>query len=373
MKVALLSYDFAEYCIRLASALSRSADVLLLLPRQSAEPYLSVLDPSVNYQPFDRPRFRQPVRHIRLALELLRRVRAFDPDLVHFQHGHLWFNGFLTLMRRYPLVLTVHDARHHPGDAASQKTPQAVMDFGFRQARQIIVHAAHVKQVIVRECGIRADVVHVVPHIGLGTGPDANTRAAEAPTILFFGRIWEYKGLEYLIRAEPLITAHVPDAKIVIAGQGEEFARYRELMVHPDRFVVYNEWVSEERCSELFQRADVVVLPYVEASQSGVIALAYTFMKPVVATAVGGLPEMVDHGRTGYIVPPRDEHAIAAAIVRVLQNRALARQMGVNGKRKLDVECAPDVVAHQTLAVYRRALGDSREVQTVAGPTPAPF
>ena len=100
MKVALLSYDFAEYCIRLASALSRTTDVLLLLPRQSAEPYLSALDPNVNYQPFDRPRFRQPVRHIRLALELLRRVRAFDPDVVHFQHGHLWFNGFLMLMRR---------------------------------------------------------------------------------------------------------------------------------------------------------------------------------------------------------------------------------------------------------------------------------
>lgn len=370
MKVALISYGFTEYCIRLASALSRTAHVRLLLPRHGVEPYLSALDPTVDFQPFHRPRFREPVRQIRLARELLRRVCAFDPDVVHFQHGHLWFNGFLPLMRRrYPLVVTVHDARHHPGDGASQKTPQAVMDFGFRQATQVIVHADHVKQVIVRECGVRPESIEVVPHISLGNTPDPESTHEGAPTILFFGRIWEYKGLEYLIRAEPLITAAVPDAKIVIAGQGEDFGRYRRMMAHPDRFTVYNEWVSEELCSELFQQASVVVLPYVEASQSGVIALAYTFMKPVVATTVGGLPEIVDHGRTGFLVPPREERALATAVVRVLQDRLLARRMGRNGKRKLDAECAPAVVARQTLAVYRRALGDSRSPESMTGLT----
>jgi glycosyltransferase involved in cell wall biosynthesis len=356
MKIALLSYDFGEYCVRLASALCQMADVLLLLPRQLAEPYLSLLDPEVNFQPFDKPRLREAGRQIRVGLDLLRHLKAFDPDVIHLQQGHLWFNGFLPLLRRYPLVLTVHDARQHLGDDGGRKTPQAIMDFGFRQASQLIVHARQSRQVIVGECGTAPETVHVVPHISLGTSPPVPSHDGGS-TILFFGRIWEYKGLEFLIRAEPLITAEVPDARIVIAGRGEDFARYRSMMVHPDRFTVYNEHVSDERCSELFQQASVVVLPYVEASQSGVIPVAYTFMKPVVATTVGGLPEMVDDGRTGYLVPPRDEHALAAAVVRVLRNKPLGRQLGLNGKRKLDAECAPPVIARQTFAVYNRALG----------------
>jgi glycosyltransferase involved in cell wall biosynthesis len=148
----------------------------------------------------------------------------------------------------------------------------------------------------------------------------------------------------------------VPNAKIVIAGEGEDFDRYRRLMVHPERIVVYNEYVSDDVRARLFQEASVVALPYIEASQSGVLPLAYMHMKPVVATTVGGLPEMVDDGRTGYLVPPRDEQALATAVVRLLRDPDLRRRFGLNGKRKLDEECAPADVARQTLAVYRRVL-----------------
>jgi starch synthase len=367
MRVALISFDFGEYTVRLASALIHMADVLLLLPHEMATPYLADLDPRVNFQPFDKPRLRQPVRQIRLGLDLVRRLKAFAPDVVHLQHGHLWFNGFLPLLRPRPLVLTIHDPRHHPGDEVSQKTPQAVMDFGFRQAAQVIVHAEPLKRMVAAECGIPSEIVHVVPLISLGSRPDVTPVQADGPAVLFFGRLWPYKGLEYLIRAEPLITSHVPNAKIVIAGQGEDFARYRSMMVHPERFIVYNEYVSEEQCGRLFQQASVVALPYVEASQSAVIPFAYSAAKPVVATTVGGLPEMVDDGRTGYLVPPRDERALAAAIVRLLQNPALSREMGLNGKRKLDEECGPALVANRTLAVYHRALMAARSSVPAAG------
>jgi glycosyltransferase involved in cell wall biosynthesis len=355
MRVALLSFDFGEYCVRLASALDETADVLLLLPERLAGPHLSLLNPEVNLQPFEKPRLREAGRQLRVGFELVSQLKAFDPDLIHLQQGHLWFNCFLPLLRRYPLVLTVHDPRQHLGDEGGRKTPQAVMDFGFRRASQLIVHAEQSKQVVVREGFAPPENVHVVPHISLGESPPSPPDD-DGSTILFFGRIWEYKGLEFLIRAEPLITAAATDARIVIAGEGEDFARYRRMMVHPERFTVVNEFVSEERCHQLFQEASVVVLPYVEASQSGVIPLAYTFRKPVVATTVGGLPEMVEDGRTGYLVPPRDERALADAIVRVLRNKPLCRQLGLNGKRKLDAECAPPVIARQTFDVYTRAL-----------------
>jgi glycosyltransferase involved in cell wall biosynthesis len=197
-----------------------------------------------------------------------------------------------------------------------------------------------------------------MPHVSLVDAPKQPPPADDggAPTVLFFGRLWAYKGLEYLIRAEPRITAAVPGARIVIAGQGEDFARYRGLMVHHDRFVVYNEYVSDQRREALFRQADLVVLPYVEASQSGVVPLAYASMKPVVATTVGGLPEIVEDGRTGLLIPPRDEGALADAIIRLLQDKPRCRQMGLAGRHKLDAECAPAVIARQTMSVYRRAL-----------------
>jgi glycosyltransferase involved in cell wall biosynthesis len=356
VKVALVSFDFGEYSIRLASALSRLATVLLLLPQHVAAPYLSELDPQVRFHPFDKPRLRHPRRQLLLGRALIRQIEAFAPDVIHLQHGHLWFNAILPFVRRYPLVVTAHDARHHIGDRISRKTPQAIVDFGFRRASRIIVHARQVKGILVRECGLSPEIVDVVPHISLGSAPDGAPSHDQEPTILFFGRIWEYKGLEYLIRAEPLITAEVPNAKIVIAGEGEDFDRYRRLMVHPERFVVHNEYVSDEVRAALFQQASVVALPYIEASQSGVVPLAYLHMKPVVATTVGGLPEMVDEGRTGYLVPPRDEQALATAVVRLLRDADLRRRFGLNGRRKLDEECAPPDVARHTFAVYRRVL-----------------
>ena len=104
-----------------------------------------------------------------------------------------------------------------------------------------------------------------------------------------------------------------------------------------------------------------MVLPYIEASQSGVIPIAYHFGKPVIATEVGGLPDMVDHGRTGYLVPPCDANALAKALILLLQDGELRRQFGENGRRKINTECAPEVVARKTRNVYLHALGGTRQ------------
>ncbi len=329
---------------------------MLLLPETEAVPHRSRLEPAVQLQTFHKPRLRQPLQQLRMIGQLLGHLRRFHPDLIHIQQGHLWFNSALPLLRKYPLVLTVHDPRPHAGDQGGQKTPGWVLDFGFRRASRLIVHGRQMKQVVMDECRIPADRIDVIPHIAIGDESASRQTPEDESLILFFGRIWPYKGLDYMIRAEPLITAQVPDARIVIAGEGEAFDRYRRMMVHPERFIVHNEYVSETKQAELFRRASLVVLPYIEATQTGVIPVAYTFGKPVVATAVGSLPDMVEDGRTGYLVSPRDENALAQAIVRLLRDKELRRQMGANGKRKIDAECSPSTVAQQTLGAYRRAL-----------------
>jgi len=360
MRVALLSYGFGEYCVRFASALAREAQVLLVLPDDLLKAYVSLLDNTVEVYTFQKPRLRQPLRQLLAIHAIIRRIREFRPDVLHLQQGHLWFNIALPLVRRYPLVVTIKDPRVHLGDRDSARTPQLMWDIAYRRADQIIVHADALRHTVVAELRIPSDRVHVISLIALGD-PEAAIGCEEEDLVLFFGRIWPYKGLEYLIRAEPLIAEQVPGVRIIIAGRGEDLTRYKRLMVHPERFVIHNEYVSDERRADLFRRASIVVLPYVEATQTGVIPLAYTFAKPVVATRVGGLPEMVDHGSTGYVVPPRDEGALADAIVRLLRDTELRRRLGQNAKHKVHTQLAADVTARQTLAVYDRAIQDHAE------------
>ena len=127
------------------------------------------------------------------------------------------------------------------------------------------------------------------------------------------------------------------------------------MMAHPERFEVHNEFVSRDLSADLFRRASVVVLPYTEASQSGVLAFAYTFGKPVVVTDVGSLPEVVDEGETGLVVPPKDTQALAEAVVSVLSNPEKRRAMGEKAYLKATTDLSWDRIAEQTMGVYEEA------------------
>ena len=367
LRVALISFNFGEYCVRLASALARDAEVLLVLPEHLVEPHIAKLNDNVRLFSFRNPRLRQPIRQLRTIRTILQKIADFAPDAVHYQGVHLWFDLALPLLRRYPLIFTIHDFRAHPGDQRFQQTPFCIEMFARRRADELIVHTGQVRELMVQQLGGGAEKISIIPHIQIGEDlSPATAEEEDEHLILFFGRIWEYKGLEYLIRAEPLISARVPDVRIMIAGRGEDFSRYARMMVHPDRFIVHNEYISEERAAEYFRSASVVVLPYIEASQSGVIPLAYSAAKPVVATGVGGLPEMVEDGRTGCLVAPRDSTQLAEAITRLLLDKPLRRQMGANAKRKIEAECSPRLVAQKTLDVYRRAIARTGQARWLA-------
>lgn len=355
-KIAFVSYDFPEYSIRHVNEMADHAQVLLLLPEQTSREYLPLLDPRVRFEPFHKPRLRQPARQVVNAFDLVRTIRRFGPDVVHFQNGHMYFNLAIPLIRKFPLVITIHDVRLHPGDYESRHTPQRIMDFGFRRADHVIVHGLSMVDTVVEELGFQPERIHVIPHIALCELDSSEPISDDAQSILFFGRIWEYKGLEYLIRTAPRVCAEFPEAKFIIAGRGEDMQRYRQCMLDPSAFVVHNDWISDRHRSELFAHCSMVVLPYIEASQSGVTPIAYAYEKPVIATRIGGLPDMVEHGKTGLLIPPRDVDALADAIRQLLRDRTARIEMGRAGKRKLLQECAPPIVVAQTLDVYRQAI-----------------
>jgi glycosyltransferase involved in cell wall biosynthesis len=178
----------------------------------------------------------------------------------------------------------------------------------------------------------------------------------ESGTILFLGRIHKHKGLEYLVKAQPLITQHVPSARIIVAGVGEDLDRCRKFIADPNRFEIYDDFIPGEMVAELFQKASVVVVPYITAATSGILMTAYVFGKPVIATRVGSLPEYVQDEVTGFLVDPGDVEQLAVAIIRVLSDNDLKDQMGKNARLWVDGELGWKNIAMHTVKVYKETI-----------------
>jgi len=353
MRAVLVDFHFFAYSIQLANALSELCQVTLMLPSKASE-YEPVIRESVDVHWFDMPRLRYPT-NLWKVFSLFRTIARLRPQVVHLLAWNPWMNMCLPLFPNIPLVATIHDAKLHPGDKESYSLFHS---WQWRWADQIVVHAEAIKNQMIEEHRLPEQRIQVLPHgaYDLYTAMQTAPVSTRDNVVLFFGRIWEYKGLRYLIEAEPLITDCVPDARIVIAGEGEPFEKYERMMVNRSHFVVHNYRIPDDMIPRLFQEASVVALPYTEASQSGVLAMAYAFAKPVVATNVGGIPEAVEHGQSGYLVPPRDPRSLADAIISLLRDRELRMEMGRRALEKAETELSWPSIAQRTVAVYRRAM-----------------
>ena len=144
---------------------------------------------------------------------------------------------------------------------------------------------------------------------------------AEVRLVLFFGFIKPYKGVRYLIdAAAPLKERYGDGLRLLIVGDiyGDKRPYVERIAASgaADIVQLVDEFVPDAVIEDYFQAADLVVLPYVSATQSGIVQIAYNYDRPVVTTDVGGLPEVVHHERTGFLVPPGDAAALARAIIR---------------------------------------------------------
>jgi len=292
---------------------------------------------------------------------LLQHISSVAPDVVHIVFEfRVPFLLVSTLHHKHPLVTTVHEPKPtihtlprvlvlNPIQSANTRL---VMKF----SDKIIVHG-HKHEDYLTANKVPRHKIRVVPHgdfsfFARQAGKETDSQGSN---ILFFGKVTPYKGIEYLIQAAKIIEQQFPGVTITIAGEGG-FARYEKL-IHGDRhFVVHNRFISDEEVGELFSKASVVVLPYVDGSQSSIISIAGTFKKPVVATNVGNFSEMIQDEKTGFIVPPRDINALAEAIIKLLSDEKLRRELGENAYEMVRGKFSWDDIAGQALQVYDEAI-----------------
>ncbi|MFT8806933.1 glycosyltransferase family 4 protein [Gluconobacter sp.] len=279
-----------------------------------------------------------------LLKQLRRIVRDFRPDVaICAMPGPLDLLMAGVLRRAgVRIVVIVHDAHPHPGDGYPFQA--ALQRWLIRQADQIVTFSRHVADELTSEpdrahCPVIA-LTHP-PFIG-GAGAMPFTHEG-APRILMFGRLLPYKGLDLLAEALPQVGR---DLRCRVVGQGPDSPELRRLSALP-HVSVENRWVPEDELPRLVEWADIVVLPYHEASQSGVGAMAIASGRYVVATRVGGLVEQFSDDAQAVLCVP-EPSSIAKALATLLEAPPPSRPCVDNGQEWENL--ARDILASRNVS-----------------------
>jgi len=293
----------------------------------------------------------------KVSLEWLRWFKKNDFDLVHYNGTSMLFFQQILMHQSGAKVFSIHDYATHLGEDA----PQVRWLYRYMVARKnhrFIAHSHFGRRGFMEEYNVEANRITTVRYgaLELYKKWEDPSVQAEPNTILFFGRISPYKGLEYLAEAWKVIKECNKDARLIIAGSGNFYFDITALQSDP-RVEIHNRHINNAELVGFIERASVVVLPYVEATQSGVVMTAYAFNKPVVVTSVGALPEVVEDGITGRVVPPKDARRLADAVVELLSDPTKREEMKRRISEKMINEFSWDAIARETVGIYQAALG----------------
>ncbi len=368
----LLVHDaYADYVTCLANALAEEVPVTLLHNARIHSMIERSLSPAVKTAVYPYLRIRDPRRMTRLP-RADRVAASVGAEIVHLQQSNDPLFNFLQLPRRsdLPRVMTVHDVSPHPGDGTRIPGGHVTLRARRRRIDRFIAHAEPLRDDLACRWQIPERRIDVVPHGELGRLYRGHaSRAGRTGTVsgksgglrvLFFGRVWPYKGLDRLIEAMNMLAPTRPGLVLTIAGVGESLDRYVAAVRRPLEVELLNRYVRPDEVAEVFEASAVVCLPYLEASQSGVHALACGMGVPVVASAVGGLVTAVVDGRDGLLVPPDDVGALADALARVLDDPKLRARLSAGATARALGDLGWARVADATLGVYARAAWEHR-------------
>jgi glycosyltransferase involved in cell wall biosynthesis len=282
---------------------------------------------------------RAPWRAPGFVVRSVRALRRADVDLVH---AHWLLSGVVAALARKPFVLTLHGSGSagRLSDLELARRAPWLVGAIVRRARVVIAVSEALAEAAV-QCGARD--VRVIPN-GIeipAQGPERD----DAHRVLYAGRLSHEKGIDVLARA-------CDGLELVVAGDGP----LRAVVPHAIGFV------SATELAELYRRATVVVCPSRSEGFGVVCAEAMAHGRPVVATAVGGLQELVDDGRTGLLVEPENPQALRAAIDRLLADEDLRRRLGEAARADVAARFAWETVAAATIAAYHDAAGHAAPV-----------
>jgi len=321
-------------------------------------------------------------RTLRYYARLVRYAAAPEPRIFHI----LWNDKFeyfdrtiLALFYRIlgkKVVRTAHNVNAGKRDGNDSLLNRLTLRVQYQLAHHIFVHTEKMRHELLQDFGVRDAAVTVIPFGINNAVPDTALTPREAKrrlgiedgekTILFFGAIRPYKGLEYLAEAFQQLAAAHPGYRLIIAGNplkgNEEYLgkvqRTIASQIQAGQVIQKIQYIPDEDTELYFKAADVLALPYTHVFQSGVLFLAHSFGLPVIATDVGSLRDDIVEGRNGFLCKPCD----SADLARALQQYFASDLFETLDRRRPDIRAQAEkqhsweIVSDMTRSVYEELV-----------------
>jgi glycosyltransferase involved in cell wall biosynthesis len=293
------------------------------------------------------------LRNLRKLISTICIIRKENYSIIHY-NGISGFMLYLVIfLRKSRRVWTLHDYISHSGEENKRTLmfQKLLITFDFIY----IQHYKYLRDQFIKFYKLPEEKVWYIPTGPLDVFDAFKPKFLISPIvkyILFFGRISKYKGIDYLIRAFEQIPTDFPDVNLVIAGKGNFWFE----PVLTDNIILLNDYIQTSELIGLIKNSLFVVIPYTDSTHSAVVATSYVFSKPVIATSVGGLPEIVKNGISGFLVPPKDSNALTSKMKQLISDKTLLDQMQINIKRITqsgEYSWSQIVIQMQELYVFR--------------------
>ena len=248
--------------------------------------------------------------------DAIKLIKQFNPDAIYLPMISLNARKILRGLKDIQIVTTIHDYTQHPG--MENIFTKYIFDRIQKQSNKFVVLTKKYAPLLISKYSLNNNKVKHIPHANFTYYNKENKKPifdSLHNNILFFGRITKYKGLHLLIDAMVEIIKIIPNLKLTIVGRGDIDEHYVRIINENQKNIILKDgWLPDDKVWQEFEDADMTILPYIEASQSGVAALSYSCGRTVIATNVGGLPEQVLPGH-GIIVPSNDVKTLVDTIL----------------------------------------------------------
>ncbi len=390
-----------QFSFEMGTALAQAGHTVTLLTGPDPEftstvagfdvaPVLPTWHPGAGVEPSLVRKARRGVRalrHVAAWASVARFVRETRPDVLQWSEWRFALDGLLAsavASRRWAGICA--DLAHSPIPLEEQRGGSGPYRQGRLLYRGLGRGYLAMDAVMVLGSRSRAELldawpevqrVEVIPHGDLRTlAHDEPAAAGDCPErVVLFGALTGYKGIDVLLEAFTRIRSARPSATLLIAGPvvGDLNVAEMQMRAAAVEGVEFSPgYVPADDVARLVGGARLVAAPYTRSNSSGVVRLAQTLARPVVATDVGDLSGSVKDGETGLVVRPGDPEGLAEAVIRLLGDPRLATRMGAEGRRQLFAESSWELAAGRLVSIYRSALDITAEGRLSSIPSADP-
>ena len=285
------------------------------------------------------------------------KINAFNPDFIVSTMVHPWHNIIYSFLKKsIKRIKIIHDVIPHTGeDSLAYK----LLNYADIHIADYWITLTNVSKEALQKKGIESNRIGIIPHANFSCYGSNVKKEMDYDKIqnkiAFFGRINKYKGVDVLLKAFANVKLQLPNLKLLIAGNGDCSAYKTYFEEYADDLDLHIHWIEDDEVASLLVDVDILVVPYIEATQSGVIPLAYALSKPVIATCVGGIPEQVPSD-CGVLVSPNDIKALEDAIMGFYSNPLKIKEMGNNALKYATEELSWSKSAQLLLDFYQKIL-----------------